>query len=81
MISRESKSKSRLLSETKAGQVVRLISVRGVESLQGRLASLGLVPGALIEVVSIFAGGPFIVAVKGSRLALGRGMAQQIEIG
>lgn len=68
------------LSRIKPGQSVKLISIDGGCTLQSRLASLGLIPGARIEVVRNNTNGPFVVAVKGSRLVLGRGMAQQILV-
>lgn len=68
------------LSGVKPGRTVKLVSIEGGCSLQSRLASLGLIPGALIEVVRNTGNGPFVVAVKGSRLVLGRGMAQQITV-
>lgn len=66
------------LTIVQAGRRVRLVAVKAGEGLQGRLAALGLIPGAEIEVLRNSARGPFLVAVQGSRIVLGRGMAQQI---
>ncbi len=41
---------------------------------------MGLVPGAEIEVLRNSLHGPFLISVKGSRIALGRGMAQDIVV-
>ena len=66
------------LTMVENGRTVRLVSVDGGRQLLMRLAEMGLTPGAEIEVVSNTYHGPFIVAVKGSRVILGRGMATKI---
>ncbi len=48
--------------------------------MQERLISMGLGPGAEIEVIRKGAPGPFIVAVGEARLAIGAGMAQKIMV-
>ncbi|MBI5592330.1 MAG: FeoA domain-containing protein [Deltaproteobacteria bacterium] len=63
-----------------AGRRVRLVSVEAGHGLQGRLAAMGLVPGVEIEVLGNSLHGPFLIAVKGSRIMLGRGMAQKIVV-
>jgi ferrous iron transport protein A len=68
------------LGEIKPGRTVKLVAVEGGGSLQSRLASLGLIPGAQIEMVRNSAKGPFVVAVRGSRLALGRGLARHLVV-
>ncbi|HBA85807.1 MAG TPA: hypothetical protein DCZ95_17120 [Verrucomicrobia bacterium] len=68
------------LSVVQAGRRVRVVAVDAGHGLEGRLAALGLAPGEEIEVLRNGLDGPFLVAVKGSRLALGRGMAQKIRV-
>ncbi|MBN1102236.1 MAG: ferrous iron transport protein A [Deltaproteobacteria bacterium] len=63
-----------------AGRRVRLLAVDAGCGLQGRLASMGLVPGVEIEVLRNSMRGPFLIAVKGSRIMMGRGMAQKIMV-
>ena len=63
-----------------AGQTVRLVHIDGGCTLRSRLAALGLLPGVQLEMVRNSSSGPFVVAVKGSRLALGRGMARHILV-
>jgi Fe2+ transport system protein FeoA len=41
---------------------------------------MGFVPGDEIQVVSNGVPGPLVVLVKGSRLVLGRGMAEKILV-
>ncbi|RCX18945.1 ferrous iron transport protein A [Anaerobacterium chartisolvens] len=52
---------------------------RARETTKKFLESLGIVPGTSISVVSEM-GGSLIVSVKGSRLALNRGVAQQLLV-
>lgn len=68
------------LTIVQAGRRVRFVSVDAGHGLQGRLAAMGLVPGVEIEVLRNSMHGPFLVAVKGSRIMLGRGMAQKIVV-
>ena len=48
--------------------------------LKSRLAAMGMVPNTEILVVSNGSPGPFVVAVKGCRIALGRGMARKVMV-
>lgn len=57
-----------------------LRSVEGGRQMRGRLAALGLLPGTELEVVLNSGKGPFVVAVRGSRIVIGRGMAARIEV-
>jgi Fe2+ transport system protein A len=59
---------------------VRLVAVDAGHGLRGRLAAMGIVPGVEIEVLRNSGHGPFLIAVKGSRIMLGRGMAQKIVV-
>jgi Fe2+ transport system protein FeoA len=59
---------------------VRIDAIDAGSGFQGRLADMGIAPGAEIEVLRNSAHGPFIVSVKGSRIMLGRGMAQKILV-
>ena len=61
------------------GQVVKLVRVAAGRILARRLAELGLTPGVQLEVLQD-QGGPLLLAVRDSRLALGRGMAHKIIV-
>ena len=67
---------------TKVGEGARAIlrSVEGGRQLRGRLAALGLLPGTELEVIQNSGHGPFVVAVRGSRIVIGRGMASRIAV-
>ena len=41
---------------------------------------LGMLPGAELEVIQNSGHGPFVIAVKGSRIVIGRGMAARIAV-
>lgn len=52
---------------------------RAKETTKKFLEGLGIIPGVTILVISEFSGN-LIVAIKGSRLALNRGVAQQVMV-
>ena len=62
------------------GRRVRLLAIGAGRALQARLAAMGLIPGVEIEVLQNGAHGPFVIAVKGSRVMLGRGIASKIDV-
>ncbi len=68
------------LSAVEAGRKVYIVAVDSGENLKARLAAMGLVPGVPVDVILNSPRGPFIVAVKGSRVILGRGMAGKIRV-
>ncbi len=59
------------------GQVVHLI---GGRDLVSRLATLGFTPGAEVTMVQNYGHGPVIVAIRGTRIALGRGEAGKVRV-
>ena len=67
------------LAKAPIGQPVRLLTVNTDRKVGHRLAELGLTPGITLTVVQA-AGGPLLVAVRGARVALGRELAEQMEV-
>ena len=67
------------LTGTCPGQTVCLVAVRDAQTLNGRLAELGLTPGVHISVVQD-AGTALIVAVRGARVAIGRDVAGKLHV-
>ena len=57
-----------------------LRSIGGGRQMRGRPAAMGLLPGTELEVIQNSGKGPFIVAVRGSRIVIGRGMAARMEV-
>ena len=68
------------LAIVQVGRRVRFVAVDAGRGLQSRSSSMGLVPGVEIEVLRNSLQGPFLIAVKGSRIMIGRGMAQKIMV-
>ena len=66
------------LSMASPGETVRVTAVRAGWGLQRRLADLGLTPGVRVRVISSGRPGPVVLDVRGSRLALGHGVAHKI---
>ena len=52
----------------------------GGAAAQLRLATIGLRKGAEVEVITNSGAGQVVVAVNGTRLALGRGIAKKIMV-
>jgi len=69
------------LAMARPGTSVKVIAVEAGFALQSRLASMGLVPGAQIDVVGNSGHGGLIVGLKGCRIMLGMGMAHKIRVG
>ena len=68
------------LAMVQPGHRVRFLGINAGRGLQARLVAMGLTPGVDLEVVHNGRHGPFIIAVKGMRLILGRGMAFHILV-
>lgn len=69
------------LSQVASGQTVQLVCLCECKRLRKRLADLGLTTGQPVRVVQNHFAGPLILAVReDARLAIGRGMARQIQV-
>ena len=68
------------LAMVPSGKKAKIISIGGGRGLKGHLISMGLNIGSEIEVLSQGTPGPFLVAVRDTRLAIGRGIAQRIMV-
>ncbi len=68
------------LSEIAAGEEATILSFHGGRMVNSRLASLGLTPGARVNMTQNYGRGPLIVTVRGTRVALGRGEASRIIV-
>lgn len=69
------------LIDLKQGQEATIVSISGGKRATQRLADLGLTPETKIKVITAapFAG-PIEIEVRGSKLALGQGIASKIII-
>ncbi len=68
------------LSKIRSGEKARLVTIEAGRGLNNRLASMGLVSDVEISVISNSHPGPFVINVKGSKVMLGRGMANKIMV-
>jgi ferrous iron transport protein A len=68
------------LSQLPVGVTAQVIQILGGHGLVNRIACLGFTPGAEVELLQNFGRGPLIAIARGSRLALGRGEAEQILV-
>lgn len=66
------------LTKAFQGEVLKVLDIHGGKNVRHYLLSLGLTPGTEIKVSHTH--GKFLVLVRGSRIALGRGMATKIEV-
>ena len=69
-----------LLSQLAVGQTARVLGLDGGRAVGERLAEFGLVPAACVSMLRNSTHGPLLVAVQGSRLALGRGEAAKVRV-
>lgn len=67
------------LSECKCGETVYIKGFTGGSKLRSKLQSMGLMPGEAVQIISS-SGGPLVVLVKGVKLAIGCGMAENIMV-
>jgi len=62
------------------GKLLTVIGINAGWGLQRRLADMGLTPGTQIRVMNGQHAGPVLIDLRGSRLGLGRGVAQKIMV-
>ena len=67
------------LTEAKRGELVELVEINGGRKLARRMVELGLTTGIKLKVLHD-SGGPMIIAIRDSRIALGRGMAEKLNV-
>lgn len=69
-----------ILARVASGEKVVILALRAGWGLQRRLADLGLTPGVEVTVISSGRPGQVVLDVRGSRLALGHGIASKIMV-
>ena len=62
------------------GEHAFVYTLSGGRAVSNRLVSLGFTPGVELDMVQNFGHGPLIVALRGTRVALGRGEAEKIIV-
>ena len=68
------------LSAVHGGESARIRRLAGGQAFFSRLAPLGFIPGARLRVIQNWGRGPLLVAVCDTRVALGRGEAENILV-
>jgi len=62
------------------GSRARVVGISGGRGLVRRLVALGFAADVLVRVLHSHSPGPVLIEVKGSRVALGRGVAMKIVV-
>ena len=75
-----SKKKASHLLALGVGARGTIVSIVGGWKVNKRLADLGLLPGTEIKVLKKAPYGPVEIKVRGSKLALGRGLAGKVMV-
>ncbi len=68
------------LSKVSIGKKVVLNNINYGLSLKKKLQDMGLTPGVRFSIISKTNSGPIIIEIRGARLALGRGIAEKIDV-
>jgi ferrous iron transport protein A len=68
------------MAEAAPGKKYKIIKMDGGCRLNSRLCAMGFIPGELFYVSGASLGGPLCIIVKGTKFAIGRGMAEKIQI-
>ena len=63
-----------------AGYRMPLADIRAGHGLARRLADMGLTPGTVLKVIRGDGAGPTLIDIRGTRLALGFGVAQKVMV-
>jgi Fe2+ transport system protein FeoA len=68
------------LSEGIKSRGYKIVGLVGGRGARCRLLDLGLTIGVIIKVILIHSYGPVLIEVRGTRLAIGHGLAKKIMI-
>lgn len=68
------------LSDMTAGKTVRVVAVEAGHSLKNRLAAMGILTNSALRIIRNGGAGQLVVAIKNSKVVLGRGASQKIFV-
>ena len=68
------------LAMASPGKLLTVIGINAGWGLQRRLTDMGLTPGVQIRIMNGQYASPVLIDLRGSRLGLGRGVAQKILV-
>ncbi|HKL10876.1 MAG TPA: FeoA family protein [Clostridia bacterium] len=69
-----------VIAEAEADSFVIIDSIHSGRNLKMRLYNMGLTPGVKVKVISSEPGSAIVISVRGSRLVLGKGISEKIEV-
>lgn len=69
------------LDQVQEGKKVKVIEINGGRSVRQGLAEMGVHPGDIVGIIrsSVF-GGPLLIDIRDNKIAIGRSVAQKIEV-
>jgi Fe2+ transport system protein FeoA len=67
------------LTTAKTGQMLELVKITAGKNATHQLLEMGLIPGTPLQILQD-SGGPLLLVVRESRLALGRGLASKLLV-
>ena len=62
------------------GERGEIVEIRGGYGMAKRLYGMGLTPNSIVEVIVSNPAGPILINIRGSRVAIGKGMAMKILV-
>jgi ferrous iron transport protein A len=68
------------LTDLKTGEKAKVLNIEGGIGIKNKLQAMGIFPGIDITVIQQMNRGPVIVEAGNTRLAIGRGMAERVEV-
>ncbi|ASJ10704.1 Fe2+ transport protein [Thermococcus sp. P6] len=68
------------LSTMKPGERGVVVNILKGELARQRLTSIGIVPGATVQVLESYPWGPVIISTGGVRVAVGKGLASGVMV-
>ncbi|MEA2066510.1 MAG: FeoA family protein [Thermotogota bacterium] len=68
------------LAMARPGETLKVVGLRGGWGIHKRLTDMGLTSGVHIRVINSQMPGPVVIELRGSRVALGRGIAQRVMV-
>ena len=77
---RQKTDSENFLTNVREKKKVKINKIIGGKEAQARLSSMGLIPGKDVEIIKNSSHGPMILSLGGSKLVLGRGLANKIRV-
>lgn len=62
------------------GTTVMVREIIGGRRVLTRLFEMGLIPNTMVRIVRVMPHGPLLIEVRGSKVALGRGIAMKVMV-